>query len=117
MRTSRGERRVARRYIRRPHQDCHGLLFGWALMRSPSSILVRFTLQGQRHGDTHALVKGKQFIGLVADEAMRGPCPEMVTLSEGEIDGRKVRRPQDVRSDRNHLWCACKCREGAESRD
>ena len=49
---------------------------------------VRFTYKGN-DGDTHALVKGKQFIGLVADEAMRA-MPEMVTLSEGEIDGRKV---------------------------
>ena len=49
---------------------------------------VRFTYKGN-DGDAHALVKGKEFIGLVADEAMRG-MPEMVTLSEGEIDGRKV---------------------------
>ena len=49
---------------------------------------VRFTYKGN-DGDAHALVKGKTFIGLVADEAMRA-MPEMVTLSDGEIDGRKV---------------------------
>ena len=49
---------------------------------------VRFVYKGN-DGDAHALVKGKGFIGLVADEAMRA-MPEMVTLSEGEIDGRKV---------------------------
>ena len=49
---------------------------------------VRFTYKGN-DGDAHALVKGKTFIGLVADEAMRA-MPEMVSLSEGEIDGRKV---------------------------
>ena len=49
---------------------------------------VRFTYKGN-DGDAHALVKGKTFIGLVADEAMRA-MPEMVSLSDGEIDGRKV---------------------------
>ena len=49
---------------------------------------VRFTYKGN-DGDAHALVKGREFIGLVADEAMR-VMPELVTLSEGEIDGRKV---------------------------
>ena len=49
---------------------------------------VRFTYKGN-DGAVHALVKGKEFIGLVADEAMRA-MPEMVSLSDGEIDGRKV---------------------------
>ena len=49
---------------------------------------VRFTYKGN-DGDAHVLVKGKEFIGLVADEAMRA-MPEMVSLNEGEIDGRKV---------------------------
>ena len=49
---------------------------------------VRFTYKGN-DGDAHALVKGKQFVGLVADEAMRA-MPELVSLREGEIDGRKV---------------------------
>jgi Chaperone of endosialidase len=49
---------------------------------------VRFRYKGN-DGDAHALVKGKEFIGLVADEAMRA-MPELVSLGEGEVDGRRV---------------------------
>ena len=49
---------------------------------------VRFTYKGN-DGDAHALVKGREFVGLVADDAMQA-MPELVTVSDGEIDGRKV---------------------------
>ena len=49
---------------------------------------VRYRYKGN-DGDAHTLVKGKEFIGLVADEAMRA-MPELVSLGEGEIDGRQV---------------------------
>jgi len=49
---------------------------------------VTFTYKGN-DGDAHALVAGKEFVGLVADEAMQ-VMPEMVSLGDGEIDGGKV---------------------------
>ena len=49
---------------------------------------VKFRYKGN-DGDAHALVKDKEFIGLVADEAMRA-MPELVSLGEGEVDGRRV---------------------------
>ena len=50
---------------------------------------VRYTFKGNDEAHKIAADSGKEFIGLVAQDAEQF-MPEMVTQAEGEIDGAKV---------------------------